>query len=72
MGGNGYHVGASVGVSIAIGEAAVTVNNSYRYTRFASLDWTEDKSIVPPAGWPTSMDLWTGTVRLGVAIGVPE
>lgn len=70
--GNGYHVEANASIGLSFGAVAVYLNNSLRYTRFPSLDWTEDKSIVPPIGWPTSMDLWTGTLRIGLAIGADE
>lgn len=69
LGGSGYHVGASVGTSLGFGRAGIFISGSYRYTRFPSLEWTDDKTFVPPAGWPTSMDMWTGTVRVGLAIG---
>ncbi|HEU4883735.1 MAG TPA: hypothetical protein VFT45_15865 [Longimicrobium sp.] len=68
--GTGYHMGGTLLFGLSFGSAAVHVGSSIRYTRFPSLDWTEDKAFVPPAGWPVSMDFWTGTVRVGVAIGV--
>lgn len=69
LGGSGYHAGMTLAFGASFGDVGLYLENSLRYTRFPSLDWTEDKSIVPPAGWPTSMDLWTGTLRLGVGIG---
>jgi hypothetical protein len=69
--GSGYHFGASLAFGASFGDVGLYVENSFRYTRFPSLDWTEDKSIVPPAGWPTSMDFWTGTLRIGIGIGAP-
>ena len=71
LGGNGYHATASLGFVLSFGDVGVYIENAFRYTRFPSLDWTTDKSIVPPAGWPTSMDFWTGTLRIGVGIGAP-
>jgi hypothetical protein len=71
LGGTGYHAGASAAFGASVGSVGVYVENSFRYTRFPSLDWIDDKSIAPPAGWPTSMDFWTGTVRVGVGIGAP-
>ena len=67
--GSGYHVGAGLLFGVSFGDVAFHVENAFRYTRFPSLDWTDDKSVVPPAGWPTSMDFWTGTIRIGVLIG---
>ena len=67
--GSGYHVGAGLLFGVSFGDVAFHVENAFRYTRFPSVDWTGDKLVVPPAGWPTSMDLWTGTLRIGVLIG---
>jgi hypothetical protein len=60
----------NLGLSRSIGpQIGIYVNNTVRYTRFPSLDWREGTtSLVPPVGWPTSMDLWSGTVRLGIGI----
>jgi hypothetical protein len=70
LSGNGYHVGVNLAFGVAIAEnVGIYVEDSFRYTRFPSLDWADDKSIVPPAGWPTSLDLWTGTLRIGFGIG---
>lgn len=69
LGGSGYHVGAGLSFDVSFGDVGLFLENSLRYTRFPSLDWTEDKSVVPPAGWPTSMDFWTGTLRIGVMLG---
>jgi hypothetical protein len=66
--GSGYHVEASASVGVSFGDVAMYVGNSLRYTRFPSIDWVEDKSIVPPANWPTSMDLLTSTVRIGIVV----
>jgi hypothetical protein len=70
VGGNGYHLGVNVGLSRTIGNGiGVYVNNSFRYIRFPSLDWQEGTtSLVPPVGWPLSMDLWSGTVRIGLTV----
>lgn len=70
--GSGYHVGAGLSLGVSFGNMAGYVENSMRYTRFPSLDWTDDKLFVPPAGWPASMDFWTGTLRIGLAIGLPK
>jgi hypothetical protein len=75
VGGSGYHVGVNVGLSRTIGNGVgVYVNNSFRYTRFPSLDWQEGTaSLVPPVGWPLSMELWSGTVRIGLTVATkPE
>jgi hypothetical protein len=66
--GSGYHVEASASVGVSFGDVLMYVGNSLRYTRFPSIDWIEEKSIVPPAGWPTSMDLLTSTVRIGIVV----
>ena len=70
--GNGYHANVSLALGFSFGTVGFYVENSLRYTRFPSLDWTDEKSFVPPAGWPTSMDLWTGTLRIGVGIGTSK
>lgn len=67
--GSGYHVGVGLAFGASFGNIGLYVENSLRYTRLPSLDWTEDKSIVPPPGWPTSIDFWTGTLRVGVGLG---
>jgi hypothetical protein len=67
--GSGYHAGAGLLFGVSFGDVAFHVENAFRYTRFPSLDWNNEKLIVPPAGWPTSMDMWTGTIRIGVLIG---
>ncbi len=65
--GNGFHLGLSVGLSFSVGSFGGYVDGSFRYTDFASLDWREgSKSIVPPSGWPLTMDMWTGVIRLGM------
>ncbi|HEX6039691.1 hypothetical protein [Longimicrobium sp.] len=70
--GTGYHVGTSLAVGLSFGSAGFFIENSVRYTRFPSLDWTGDKLIPPPAGGPASMDLWTSTLRIGFGIGAPD
>lgn len=71
LAGNGYHAGGTLAFAVSFGDVGLYIENAYRYTRFPSLDWTDEKSIVPPAGWPTSMDFWTSTLRIGVGIGAP-
>ncbi len=68
--GSGYHANGSLAFGLSFGTVGVYAENSLRYTRFPSLDWAEEKSFVPPPGWPTSMDMWTGTLRIGVGIGI--
>jgi hypothetical protein len=75
VGGSGYHMGLNVGFSRQVVRGVgVFVNNSVRYTRFPSLDWQEGTtSLVPPPGWPLSMDLWSSTIRIGVGVATnPE
>lgn len=70
--GNGFHTGAGVGLSTSFGTFGPFIEASARYHTFGSLDWREGgKSFVPPEGWPLTMSLWTGVLRIGIGIAGP-
>jgi hypothetical protein len=72
LGGNGYHAGVTYGISTTISGIGVFIDGSYRYTNFPSLEWREaGKAVAPPVGWPTSMGLRAGTIRIGIGTPPP-
>jgi hypothetical protein len=67
---NGFHVGATVGLSTYLGRGVgVFIDASMRHTILPSVDWVVGGSnIVPPSGWPTSIRFNSGTIRIGVGL----